>query len=525
VTEQFSNLAESILAIAIDSDDTTVVLTDASKFPATGDFRIVCEEEIMICTARTGNNLTVTRAQEGTSGVGHAIGETVAHVLTAASIRNIPIDHGNLSNVTANQHHNQVHAIDGADHTGSLSHASLTSVTADQHHAQSHTLVSHSTRPHSDLTGVTADQHHAQSHAHTGADGSGTVAHADLTGQTADQHHAQAHTLASHTTRPHSDLTGVTADQHHNQSHSVSDHTTAVNIEDEGVAKGAALTLDFTGTGVTASVAAGEATINVAGATGYTEVQDEGSAVTARNKLNFIGGTVAAADDGSSKTNVTLPDYATTTEIVDIDASEGAGSSATVARGDHNHAHGTGYDGGHTDIIEHGATDHTDITRSFWISAGQLPADTTALAFAGTAPDRIVRLNFVDGSSTGTGFAFSVPGDWASGAMSIQHYVAALTAPGFPAGETFRFETSSLEVADSASVTAASTTTTAVDYTPGTGYAELELYITAAEDMVTPSAKHKVIRVYIRRLGAHANDDFTDTLIYFGSLISYTAEQ
>lgn len=30
------------------------------------------------------------------------------------------IDHDNLINVTANQHHNQIHAIDGADHTGNL---------------------------------------------------------------------------------------------------------------------------------------------------------------------------------------------------------------------------------------------------------------------------------------------------------------------------------------------------------------------------------------------------------------------
>jgi hypothetical protein len=43
--------------------------------------------------------------------------------------------HGDLTSVTANQHHAQVHAIDGPDHTGSLGHSSLSGVTATQHHS------------------------------------------------------------------------------------------------------------------------------------------------------------------------------------------------------------------------------------------------------------------------------------------------------------------------------------------------------------------------------------------------------
>ena len=43
--------------------------------------------------------------------------------------------HGDLTGVTGDQHHNQVHAIDGTDHTGSLSHGALTGVTATQHHS------------------------------------------------------------------------------------------------------------------------------------------------------------------------------------------------------------------------------------------------------------------------------------------------------------------------------------------------------------------------------------------------------
>jgi hypothetical protein len=44
-------------------------------------------------------------------------------------------DHDELTNVTANQHHNQIHAIDGADHTGQLAHSSLSGITDSDHHA------------------------------------------------------------------------------------------------------------------------------------------------------------------------------------------------------------------------------------------------------------------------------------------------------------------------------------------------------------------------------------------------------
>lgn len=162
---------------------------------------------------------------------------------------------------------------------------------------------------------------------------------------------------------------------------------------------------------------------------------------------------------------------------------------------------------------------------SFFINAGDVAADTTTAAFAGTAPDRILRLTMADGSSTGTGFAFTVPDDWTNGPLKIEHYVSALTAPGFPAGETFRMETSSLEIVDSAAVNAASSVTTTVDYTPGTDYAEVDLYVTAAEEMVTPTDPNALIRVYFRRIGGHANDDFTDDLLWWGARITYSSDK
>ena len=162
---------------------------------------------------------------------------------------------------------------------------------------------------------------------------------------------------------------------------------------------------------------------------------------------------------------------------------------------------------------------------SFFVNVGMVDADSAALAWAGAAPAKALRLNLVDGSSTGTGFLFTVPDDWANGPLKIEHYVSALTAPGFPAGETFIMETTSLEVVDSASVTAASAINTTVEYTPGTGYAELELYVTAAEEMITPTDTNAMIRVNFRRRGGDANDDFTDTLVWWGARITYSSDK
>jgi hypothetical protein len=56
---------------------TTWAVSDGSVFPASGQFRVRCEDEIALCTARSGNHLTVTRGIEGTVAAPHALGRTV----------------------------------------------------------------------------------------------------------------------------------------------------------------------------------------------------------------------------------------------------------------------------------------------------------------------------------------------------------------------------------------------------------------------------------------------------------------
>lgn len=86
MAEQFANNAQSTLNGAVNNSVTTIVVADGSVFPATGDFRIKIDSELMLCTARSVNSLTVTRGIEGTSAAAHSDLAAVKHILTKASI-------------------------------------------------------------------------------------------------------------------------------------------------------------------------------------------------------------------------------------------------------------------------------------------------------------------------------------------------------------------------------------------------------------------------------------------------------
>lgn len=81
-----NNLSDSLSASCL-SGDTTISVTTGSKFPSTGDFRILVESEIMLVTARSSNTLTVTRGVEGTTAAAHGGGAVVTHILTAGAMQ------------------------------------------------------------------------------------------------------------------------------------------------------------------------------------------------------------------------------------------------------------------------------------------------------------------------------------------------------------------------------------------------------------------------------------------------------
>ena len=92
--QQFVNNATTTLAVAIDTDDTSVTVAtgDGALFPSlSGDdyFVATLEEgatrEIVLVTARSGDVLTVTRAQEGTAAASFTTAATVEARLTAGA--------------------------------------------------------------------------------------------------------------------------------------------------------------------------------------------------------------------------------------------------------------------------------------------------------------------------------------------------------------------------------------------------------------------------------------------------------
>lgn len=96
----FANNASSVLTVAALSTDLTITINaaDASKFPqpaVAGDYFMLTLEdrtqsptlrEIVQCTGRTVNVLTVVRAQEGTSASAFKLGATAANRLTAGTL-------------------------------------------------------------------------------------------------------------------------------------------------------------------------------------------------------------------------------------------------------------------------------------------------------------------------------------------------------------------------------------------------------------------------------------------------------
>ena len=84
------NSANSSLASAItDVAGTLTVVTGAgANFPTTadGDFWVSIDSEILLCTSRAGDVLTVTRGQQSTSGAAHDAGAAVELRITAEAI-------------------------------------------------------------------------------------------------------------------------------------------------------------------------------------------------------------------------------------------------------------------------------------------------------------------------------------------------------------------------------------------------------------------------------------------------------
>lgn len=96
MSEQLTNAAQTTLNGSVTNVATTLVVTSATGFPATGDFRCIISaegantDEIVKVTAVSGTTFTITRASEPYAGVqtasAHASGATITHVITADTL-------------------------------------------------------------------------------------------------------------------------------------------------------------------------------------------------------------------------------------------------------------------------------------------------------------------------------------------------------------------------------------------------------------------------------------------------------
>lgn len=80
--EYLKNNASTTLNGSIDDNDTTLVVTSTTPFPAQGNFRVKIDTELLLVTGVAGTTWTVERGIEGTTAASHASSTPVIHVLT-----------------------------------------------------------------------------------------------------------------------------------------------------------------------------------------------------------------------------------------------------------------------------------------------------------------------------------------------------------------------------------------------------------------------------------------------------------
>ena len=94
--EQHVNNAETALAEPLDSSETAIDLDDGSVFPSVGNFRVMVDDEIMVCTSRSTNTITVVRGQDGTAAAAHDDLSPIRMIYSAQGINRLMQDHDPL---------------------------------------------------------------------------------------------------------------------------------------------------------------------------------------------------------------------------------------------------------------------------------------------------------------------------------------------------------------------------------------------------------------------------------------------
>jgi hypothetical protein len=92
MTEVFNNYGPITLALACGISDPTITVTNATALSATGNYRLLIDDEIMLATSRSGSVVSVTRAQEDTTAAAHSLSIPVVPIVSAGALNQLKAD-------------------------------------------------------------------------------------------------------------------------------------------------------------------------------------------------------------------------------------------------------------------------------------------------------------------------------------------------------------------------------------------------------------------------------------------------
>jgi hypothetical protein len=124
-----STAVDTTLTGAINSSATSITVASVSGFPASYPYTLALDydtssEELVNVTAAAGTTLTITRGQDGTTGVSHDAGAQVKHVISGRDLRE-PQEHMAASSAV----HGVTGSVVGTTDTQTLSNKTLTTPT------------------------------------------------------------------------------------------------------------------------------------------------------------------------------------------------------------------------------------------------------------------------------------------------------------------------------------------------------------------------------------------------------------
>jgi hypothetical protein len=115
--EVYPNTAIGFLNGAITSTATSITFQAGHSFPASGNYMIKIDNEIIQVTGVSSNVATVVRAQEGTAGASHTDGTIAFHVITQGGLNRI---NDQLHNGTIITQRRRLNFVDGGGVTWSI---------------------------------------------------------------------------------------------------------------------------------------------------------------------------------------------------------------------------------------------------------------------------------------------------------------------------------------------------------------------------------------------------------------------